>query len=255
MAKKPTLSPTRVATYLACPVKYRWTFVDARGHWYVRAKPYFSFGLTLHRVLERFHDAGDRGVETKGQALLAYEENWIEAGYDSADAMAEALGEGKQIIERYLDRETEAPRTGRTLFVEKLLKKDMGAFRFIGRVDRIDEHDDGTLEIVDYKSGRESVSEAEVAADLAMCAYQMLLRHAFPDRRVMATIHALRTGDRASASLSDEDLAEFERDLTFIGEEIVRRDFEDVVPVSKRLCAACDFLALCRKHPDFPGAP
>lgn len=251
MAKKPTLSPTRVSTYLACPVKYRWTFVDPRGHWYVRAKPYFSFGLTLHRVLERFHDSGDQGVETVGQALLAYEENWIEAGYESPEAMAEALGEGKEIIERHVEREQEAPRTGRTLFVEKLLKKDLGRFRFIGRLDRIDEREDGTLEIVDYKSGRETVSEAEVASDLAMSAYQMLVRHAYPGRAVVATVHALRTGATASVSLSDDALFEFEQDLVYVGEEIVGREFEEVVPVRKRLCDGCDFRPLCRKHPDF----
>ncbi|HCE00424.1 MAG TPA: hypothetical protein DER07_05235, partial [Armatimonadetes bacterium] len=83
MARKPTLSPTKISTYLACPSKYRWTYVDERGRWYIRSKSYFSFGTTLHKVLQRFHDSRDAGVQTVGQALAAYEESWIEAGFES----------------------------------------------------------------------------------------------------------------------------------------------------------------------------
>ncbi|MBW7928955.1 MAG: PD-(D/E)XK nuclease family protein [Fimbriimonadaceae bacterium] len=103
MARKPTLSPSRISTYLACPVKYRWTYVDSRGHWYARAKSYYSFGLTLHRVLEAFHSSGDRGVPTAHEAIAAMEENWMDAGYSSPDEMADAIGEGKQILERYAE--------------------------------------------------------------------------------------------------------------------------------------------------------
>ena len=40
-------------------------YVDDRGKWYLKAKSYYSFGTTLHRVLERFHDA-DIVVATRG---------------------------------------------------------------------------------------------------------------------------------------------------------------------------------------------
>src|SRR5437660_5903394 len=100
---KPSLSPTKLSTYLACPVKYRWTFVDDRGKLYLRSKSYYSFGTSLHRALERLHGAEDNGVEPTAQALAAFEENWIDAGFSSAEEMAEAYHEGKEILERHVE--------------------------------------------------------------------------------------------------------------------------------------------------------
>jgi RecB family exonuclease len=251
MEKKPSLSPSKITTYLACPSKYRWTHVDARGRWYLRAKSYYSFGTTLHRVLERFHDSGDLGVETTHQAIAAMEENWLDAGFSSADEMADAYGEGKAILERYVE-EHEVARAGvDTLFVEKLLKMDMGDFTLVGRLDRVDEHEDGTIEVIDYKSGRLSIATEDVANDIAMGCYQLLLKHAYPDRLIRATIVCLKTGEQASYEMSEEETEEFRFSMGELGRQILCHDYYEMVPVGKRLCNGCDFLSVCQKHPDF----
>lgn len=254
MPRKPTLSPSKISTYLACPVKYRWTYVDERGKWYLRSKSYYSFGLTLHKVLERFHDSSDLGVQTVHQALAAYEENWIEAGFSSAEEMAEAFGEGKEIIARHIEEALAQPTAAKTILIEKTLRKDLGEFVLLGRLDRVDEHEDGTVEVIDYKSGRQEVSAEDVATDLAMCCYQVLLRHHFPGRPVRASILALRTGASASYALGDEEAQRFEQDLCLLGSEILSCDFNELTPKPKDLCRDCDFLTLCLKHSEFASS-
>ncbi len=251
MARKPTISPTKISIYLACPVRYRWTYIDDRGRWYMRSKSCYSFGTTLHKVLERFHDTGDVGVSTVGQALSAYEESWIDAGFRSADEMAEAYGEGLQILERHVQESYERPSGAQTLYVEKQLKEDLGQFFLMGRLDRVDEYDDGTIEVVDYKSGRESVCAEDVENDIAMSVYQFLLKRKFPDRPVRAKIIALRSGASATWQMSDLELDHVEATVRQIGMEIVSEDFYERMPVNKPLCSACDFLPLCRKDPAF----
>lgn len=251
MPRKPTLSPSKLTTYLACPTKYKWTYVDPRGKWYVRSKSYYSFGTSLHHVLQRFHDNEDTGVTTTDEAIAALEESWIDAGYSSQDEMMQALAEGKDVIQTYVERTAKEPVTAQTVFVEKMFRADLGPFVLIGRIDRIDETEEGTYDIVDYKSGRQSVSEQEVHDDLAMGCYQLILRHQFPDRPLQATIIALRTGDRASASLTEGELQVFTQDLLALGDEILTRDWENHRPTPKALCPRCDFLALCRKDPEF----
>lgn len=251
MIDKPSLSPSKITTYLACPLKYRWTHVDARGRWYLRAKSCYSFGTSLHRVLERFHDAGDVGVETTHEALAALEESWLEAGFSSAEEMADAFGEGKAIIERYVDEHPISRAGVNTLHVEKLLKRDMGDFMLVGRLDRIDEHADGTIEVVDYKSMRSSVSTEDVAADIAMGCYQLLLQEHYPERPILATIVSLKSGEQASYSMSAEEISEFQFALGELGRQILSHDFYELVPLYKRLCGGCDFLTLCRKHHEF----
>lgn len=251
MARKPTLSPSKITTYLACPVKYRWTYVDDRGKWYLRSKSYYSFGTTLHGVLQRFHDEGDTGVRTVGEALAAYEESWIDAGFRSAEEMAEAFGEGKVILERHIEESLQAPKTAKTILIERQLRVDLGSFVLIGRLDRLDEHEDGTLEIIDYKSGRQGVTAEEIQTDIAMACYQLLVRAKYPDQPVKATILALRSGSQASYAMSDAEAEEFQRDLIRLGEEILGEDYPELIPVYKPLCANCDFLPLCRKHEEF----
>ena len=250
MARKPTLSPSRITTFLACPVKYKWTYVDRRGRWYLRSKAHYSFGTSLHNVLQRFYDSKDGGVTTTEEAVAALEEAWIDAGYESQSDMMEALAEGKDILTNYLE-EVAAPVTANTLFVEKTLRHDLGPFVLLGRIDRLDEHEDGTLDVVDYKSGRGHVTSEEVHADLAMGVYQVLVRANYPDRNVKATIVALRAGASASAQLNEAEREEFINDLVEIGERILHADYESMEPTPKALCPRCDFLPLCQKHPDF----
>jgi len=236
---------------LACPTKYALTYVDPRGRWYLRSKSYYSFGTTLHAVLQRFHDSGDQGVTTSHEAVAALEESWIDAGYTSQEEMMEAQAEGKAIVEDYIEAVQRQPVTAQTLFVEKSVRLDMGEFVLLGRIDRVDEHDDGTLEIIDYKSGRHAVTEEDVASDLAMACYQLMVRDMFPGRRVVASIVALRSVSKATASMTDEEAEAFVSDLRFIGHEILNRDYENMWPKPKALCPSCDFLRLCLKSPDF----
>jgi putative RecB family exonuclease len=251
VASTKSLSPSKITTYLACPTKYRWTYVDPRGRIYLRSKSYFSFGTSLHRVLQRFHDSGDTGVTTLAEATAALEESWIDAGYANAEEMTQALAEGKEIISSYVEQVQKAPVTAKTLYIEKTLKAPLDDFILIGRLDRVDEWEDGTLEILDYKTGRSGVTNEEAAQDLALSVYQLLVKKHHPDRPVCASIIAVRSGEKGTFSLSDSDLAELETDLKSICSEILNRDYENLSPKVKSLCPSCDFLKLCRKDPDF----
>lgn len=225
--------------------------MDPRGKWRLKAKSYYSFGTSLHSVLQRFHDSEDQGVTTTHEALAALEESWIDAGYESQDHMMQAMSEGKELVAGYLDRVAAAPTGAKSIYIERLLSLDMGTWRLIGRVDRVDEHPDGSLEIVDYKTGRSTVTDDDVAGDLAMGIYQVLLEAKHPDVPVRATILALRSGDSGTASLSDEEKAQLLSDLQVLADEILNRDWDEVEPTPKALCRGCDFLPLCLKHPGF----
>ncbi|MBA3725121.1 MAG: PD-(D/E)XK nuclease family protein [Armatimonadetes bacterium] len=250
MTRKATLSPSKITTYLACPVKYRWTYIDARGKWFLRAKNYYSFGLSLHSALQRFHDSNDLGVTTTEETIASLEENWVSAGYGSPEEAAEALAEGREIVSQYLESAAVAGSEVPPLFVEKQLSLDMGDFTLVGRVDRVDELPDGTLEIIDYKSGSR-FSEEELLQDVAMNSYHLLVRKLMPDRRILLTIHMLRAGERITVEQTTEQLDQFAEDVKAIGIEILDREYHEIDPLPKALCNFCDFLPLCERHEEF----
>lgn len=232
-------------------MKYRWTYLDPRGKLFIRSKPYYSFGSSLHIVLQRFHDEGDVGVSTVEEAVAKLEESWITAGYSSPEEAAEALAEGRELIAKHVEEHQARPATARTLHVERQFRDDLGEFILIGRIDRIDEHEDGTIEIIDYKSGREATSLEEIQNDLATNCYQLLIRSKMPGKRVLSTIVALRTNQSVSFEPSTEDLDQFRKNLIQIGIEIIERDYDDLRPSAKPICATCDFLPLCLRDESF----
>jgi putative RecB family exonuclease len=245
--RKPTLSPTRISTYLECAIKYRYIYIDKIGRFYTRAQSYFSFGSSLHHVLQSYHEQG--AEQTPEQLVEELGQRWIAAGYQSAEQEQAHRAAGEQIVQSYhaAHQERIAAQT-ETLHTEKTISCDMGRFRLSGRVDRIDRHADGRLEIIDYKSGRLSVTPEEVANDLAMSIYQLILTRLHPDNPVFATIYCLRTGNQASAELAGEALAEFTRELTTLCEQILDFDYQSLIPVPLSICPECDFLPRCSRY-------
>jgi len=249
--RQPTMSPTKFATFLACPYKYKWLYLDSRGKWFVRSKSCYSFGTSLHRVLQRYHDNEDISIKSLDDAVEALDQAWIDAGYASAAEMSEALGDGKIVIQRYIRAAEHRQKESQTIFVEKQLSHSYDEFKLLGRVDRIEEYPDGELEVVDYKSGRETVSSEDVASDISMGCYQLLMRKNFPGRKVTATIIALRSGHQASYSMNEIELNEFEKDILKLGTIILSEDFQELFPKRKRICTDCDFVPLCKKYSEF----
>ncbi len=251
MARKPILSPTRLSTYLACPVKYRWTFVDPRGRVLQRAKWYYSFGSSLHRTLEELYRRDLSGVPIKEAVAETLEENWISAGFHSPEEAEEALAEGRGILTTFVETEIQKPEGVEVLDVERRIQKDMGEYILLGVVDRINRRPDGSIEIVDYKSLRSETKPEDVRNDLAMMCYQILVRSLFEAPRYYSTIVSLRTNHTATVEVSQEEVDLFTEDLNALATEILNREFHEIEPRWKPLCADCDFLPLCKRHEDF----
>ena len=248
--RKPEFSPTRIRTFLACSVMYRNEYVDKIGRFYHKSRAGFTFGSTLHQTLQNFHDSGGSAAVSAPDLIANLETTWQSQGYKNAAHEQEHKDAAVQILAAYHAASEARAEETRTFLTEKMLKWDLGPFVLTGRVDRIDEHvSDNALEIVDYKSGRLSVSEEDVKGALAMSVYQLLAKRNWPDRRVFATIHALRGGVTASASYTDEELAELEEELRGIGLLIMETDFEATRPVPlPDVCPTCDFLPLCSRY-------
>ncbi len=258
--RKPTLSPTRIATYLECAVKYRYIYQDKLGRFYLRARAGYSFGSSLHHVLQNFHTEG--AVQTPEEMVQALTDKWIAAGYETEEQEQAHRTAGEQIVQAYhLAHQERIAVQAETIATEKTVSCDMGRFKLSGRVDRIDRYPDGRLEIIDYKSGRWDTSPEEVANDLAMCCYQLILKRLHPESPIFATIYCLRSGNSASAELADEQLEEFARELTLLGDQILDQDYDSLTPVPLPICPNCDFLPRCMRfwhtqdRLEFPDGP
>src|SRR5260370_27155434 len=131
--RKPILRPTKINTYLECAVKYRYIYLDKIGRFYMRARPGYSFGSTLHQALQTFHQEG--GIRSPEQLVERYEEGWISAGYESKEQEAEFRQAGVEIVEAYhADSVERKEQLIETIMTASSIRTDMRPFILMGRV-------------------------------------------------------------------------------------------------------------------------
>ncbi len=249
------LSPTRIRIFRECEAQYRLEYIDRLGKIFHRPRAGFSFGTSLHRTLENFHAAGGAAHVTAEELDESLVRLWIPEGYTSQAEREQYWNEARRIVADYHREAVErasvpgAPPEPTLLYTEKSLRFPIAdGIALSGRIDRVDQHHDGSLEIVDYKSGRTEVSEDDVRGSLALNIYQLLLHRLHPDVRIKATLVALRTGARASHELTPDERDALEAECLDVGERILAREWDSVVPEPCDHCPRCDFQPWCQRY-------
>ncbi len=241
----PDFSPTKLGTFIDCPTKYKYIYVDRIGRFYQKPHAYFSFGSTLHQVLQSYH--GPDGAPSLDFLLAKLNDRWISSGYETISEEAEYRQRAVEILTMYHERMKERSDDIVTDSVERNLSLDMGRFKLTGRIDRIDRYSDGSFEVVDYKSGRDEVTREDVLRSLAMRCYMLLVSRTMLATSVVGTIIALRTCRSASVVLTPEQLVETVEEVTKLGDTILETDITAVEPVRIEICESCEFLSRCQR--------
>ncbi len=275
MAVAPTLSYSSYRTYLECPLRWKYLYVERRPE---TPRGYFTFGRVVHSVLEELvrplvvpsarrregtesqttlHDWTDptraavasRAVEPIGpEALLAsYDRLWSSDGYTSPDEEARYRSLGRELLLKY--REELARHPPSPVSVEEHLETRWDGLPVHGYVDRIDRTPAGGLEVVDYKTSRDlSGEDAESSDQLSL--YQVLVEHTYraPVERLtllhLRSLTPLRTLPRTARTLEP-----LHQRMGEVADGIREEAFE---PTPGRHCQRCDFRAIC---PEFRAIP
>ncbi|HEY1428871.1 MAG TPA: ATP-dependent DNA helicase, partial [Candidatus Tumulicola sp.] len=155
----PRMAVTRIDDWFKCPRKFYYSAVLR-----LPGEPAFTmtFGILVHEVLERFHAAHARvdataDPQTWIDAIRAIRRDvWDDAGFDWKLERDAAAASADRMLETYvvtaIDEGRSRPYTVES--IERRVDLDIDGTTFTGRVDRRDRFDDGTMRIVDYKSGR-----------------------------------------------------------------------------------------------------
>jgi RecB family exonuclease len=234
---KPRFSPTRLALYRFCPKAYEYYYV--RGLRWGQMTAGHAFGGTLHRTLETFHR---EGAQAPLEALLeTYRATWVEAGYADAAEAARHFAAGEELLRRYHALAGETARE--TIAVETTLRVDYPTFALFGKIDRLDRLASGELQVVDYKSGRLTVTEQEVRDSPALAIYQLLVARRHPGVPVSAAILCLRTGESAAVHRSPDELDTIEAEVSALIATILADTAFHPTPGPH--CVDCPFFRIC----------
>lgn len=246
-----SLSPSRAGDFMTCPLLYRFRTVDRLPE---PASPAATRGTLLHKVLEDLFDlpAAERTPETARDLLVPSWELLLEAEPEIAEMFGgdgpevdEWLTSCRTVLDRYFSLED--PRrlepAERELYVETLLDSKL---LLRGFVDRLDEAPDGSLRVVDYKSGRSPGIGFEAQALFQMKFYALVLWRTRGVLPAMLQLVYLGNGEIVRYAPDEQDLLGTERKVEAIWKAISRAEATgDWRPRESRLCAWCAHQAIC----------
>ncbi len=252
-----SLSPSRAADFMTCPLLYRFRVVDRLPEPPSAAA---ARGTLVHAVLERLFDepaadrtpAAARGLVMPQWERLAEEEPELTSLFEDDDQRAVWLEEAGTMLDRYftLEDPTRLEPAHREMAVQTMLESGL---ILRGYIDRLDVARTGEVRVVDYKTGTAPREEYEARALFQMKFYALVLwRTTGVIPRQLQLIY-LGNGEIMRCAPDEADLLSTERKINALWRAIKRaRDTGDWRPRPSRLCDWCAHQALC---PVFGGTP
>jgi putative RecB family exonuclease len=259
----PSLSPSRAADFMACPLLYRFRVIDRLPE---LPSPVAARGTLVHAVLERLFDepAANRTpraakdlLPAQWDRLLADEPDLAGIFADDADRQT-WFEEAAQMLDRYFTLEDPArlEPAHREASVQAALDSGL---TLRGYIDRLDVARTGELRIVDYKTGTAPSVDYEARALFQMKFYALALWRARGIIPKMLQLVYLGNGELVRYTPDEGDLVATERKVNAVWLAIERaRAAGDWRPRPSRICDWCAHRALCPAHggtpPPLPSA-
>lgn len=197
------LSYSQVNTYLICPQRYKLQFVDRIQ---VAPPSSFAFGSCVHGALRFMHDPSHLSPPSQSQVINHFCEAWRAREGEAPEAeWSEYFAEGVKMLTAYCEKHRSAPRltaqTERNFTIPFIADHHLA-----GRIDRIDLHPDGSVEVVDYKTTRRVPDQPRIDTDLQLAIYHLAAQHLYPGRPARATFYYVAPGLPISARMGEEQL-------------------------------------------------
>ena len=252
-----SLSPSRAADFMTCPLLYRFRVIDKLPE---PPSPAAARGTLVHAVLERLFDEPPAGrTPVTARRLLAPQWERLAAAEPELTSLfpgeaerAVWLDEAAAMLDRYftLEDPTRLEPAHREMSVQTVLDSGL---TLRGYIDRLDVAPTGEVRVVDYKTGTAPREEYEARALFQMKFYALVVwRTTGAIPRQLQLIY-LGNGEIMRCVPDEADLLATERKVNALWQAIERaRAAGDWRPRKSRLCDWCAHQALC---PVFGGTP
>jgi DNA helicase-2/ATP-dependent DNA helicase PcrA len=237
-----SLSYGQVSEYSDCPARYRYNHVIRLP---TPASHPMVVGKALHAAVQAFHRAQMAGTPMPLDDLhAALDRHWESDGFVTRAHEDSRRASAHDALTRFWTDQQAAPAP--VIGAEQEFAFRFGPDRVRGRMDRIDRDPDGSVAVVDYKSG--DVRDAATATrrsreslQLAIYALAWEAEHGAPPDRLV--LHFLDSGEIGVSRATPARLEKARGQITAAAAGIRAGRF-DANPGAMR-CSFCPFRAVC----------
>ncbi len=244
-----TLSPSKVVAFTNCPLAFRFSQIERRPE---PPSPPAVKGTLVHAALEGLFWHNAAGARTPAAATAELERCWTELQDDDEFAQLELdrgaadafLADARTLVDNYF--RLEDPNRTRTVGVELGVETVVEGMRLRGIIDRLDVTADGSLIVVDYKTGRAPSERYERGSMGGVQTYALLCESLLGRAPAEVRLLYLRQPVAISSVASEQTIRGQRRRAVAVWSAIERAcDSEDFRPHVSPLCDHCNFKASC----------
>ncbi|MFA6994875.1 MAG: UvrD-helicase domain-containing protein [Patescibacteria group bacterium] len=255
---------SQLAAYSTCPLQYKFAFILKIP--VSTDKASLIFGRVIHNTLYNFllpilndrqKTQGDlfagsererknnseeniKKLLSEKRLLALYAEFWQADGYKDKNEREKYKIKGREALKKFFISQT-ARLSSSILFLEKKFSFKVGDDIIKGTIDRVDQLSDGTLEIIDYKTGG-GKTKLEFKDKRQLILYQLFLEEFLRVKVSALSYYYLESGEKISFTASAKDLGKLQLEVIQGIAAIKKRNF---IPTPSPMCGFCDFRDIC----------
>lgn len=251
-------SYSQLAAFGNCPYQYKLGFILKIPTF---GKAAFSYGKTLHKVLEQFFTLAMNKVSSSQTDLfgeknsnpqsaicnLIKEEellnlldiHWIDEWYESKEQKEKYFKQAKQSLKKFYEQVKDQPL--QTEAVEKFFNLKIKNYTLKGVIDRIDRNPDGTINIIDYKTGKPK-DKLLPEDKVQLLIYQIAAEEIFKDKVNKLIYYYLDDNSSLEFIGQDKDMAKIKENIITQINQINSSNF---AATPGWCCQFCDFANIC----------
>ncbi len=252
---------SQLAAFSTCPLQYKFAFVLKIPASTDKAS--LIFGRVLHNTLYNFllpvlserkkmqgelfadekkenNKKGAASLINEKRLLEIYEEFWQADGYSSKKEREDYKKKGQDALHKFWAAYSANP-PQEIIFLEKRFSFKIAGDVIKGAVDRIDKHADGTLEIVDYKTGK-TKTKLDYSEKRQLILYQLFIEEFLGVKVGALSYYYLESGEKFTFTATEKDMTRLRLE---VAEEIAAIKKRDFTPKPSPMCGFCDFNSIC----------
>lgn len=248
------LSYSSLSAWEECPRRYYYTQVLKLDD--EKFVPQLKLGTAVHDAIEWLNNERRAGhMPTEAELIERFRERWDESGFEAPAQEVQNRQRGEALLRRYY--RWEAAQQREIISTEFEFEIPFGHHVLTGRIDCVARNADGTVEIIDYKTGRKGNTPQQKAVP-QLAIYRMAWEELHPGDEPRTSIYFLSNSkDRGlrhapefqfktqswALDLKPDQVDGVRERLAQCANGILSNQF--VVTSDPRLCEKCAYASIC----------